>query len=59
MQCTPTEVLKAGDQLMSAEDVITKVGTDFKLNEKQWIAFRIIARSFVQGHVNNQELGDE
>ena len=36
-----------------------KVSTDFNLNEKQWIAFQIIARSFVQGHVYNQDLDEE
>jgi hypothetical protein len=47
------------EQLLSAEDVINRIGKDCKLNEKQWIAFRIIARSFVNRYVYKQDLQEE
>ena len=47
--CPPTTSLKDNktEELMSAEDMIDKVGREHKLNEKQWMAFRIIAWCFV------------
>ena len=56
-QCLPTDAMavnKAND-ILSAEDVINKVGNNFKLNEKQWMAFRIIAQSFVWRYVEGVE----
>ena len=31
--------------------VINRIGTEFHLNSKQWVAFRIIARSFIKIHL--------
>jgi len=33
---------------MDPEAVINQIGTEFHLNSKQWVAFRIIARSFMK-----------
>ena len=41
--------------LFSVEAIINKVGEDFKLNEKWWVAFRIVARSFVQSCIQVSE----
>ena len=37
---------------MDPEIVINRIGTEFHLNSKQWIAYRIIARSFIKIHLN-------
>ena len=51
--CPPTDTMKVDkpDEMLSAEDVIRKVGNELNLNEKQWVAFKIIARSFIREHV--------
>jgi PIF1-like helicase len=54
MECAPTDVPKASQSLVSVEDIINDIGARFNMNERQWIAFRIIARSFVQKHVYKQ-----
>jgi len=40
---------------MNAEDVINRVGSKFGLNKKQWIAFCLIACSFIKTHVSMSE----
>jgi len=59
--CPPTDVSHKNDadQLISAEDVIEKIGKECGLNEKQWVAYRIIARSFVRRHVCKQNVEEE
>jgi adenylylsulfate kinase-like enzyme len=37
---------------MDPETVINQIGSEFQLNHKQWISFRIIARSFIKIHLN-------
>jgi SpoVK/Ycf46/Vps4 family AAA+-type ATPase len=56
-QCLPTDAMAVNkaNNILSAEDVTNKVGNDFKLNEKQWMAFRIIAQSFVRRYVEGVE----
>jgi hypothetical protein len=56
MECTPTGVPKDNQSLFSAEDIINNIGVNFNMNERQWIAFRIIAQSFIQRHVSKQYL---
>ena len=34
------------------EDVINNIGSKFGLNKKQWIAFRLVARSFIKTHAS-------
>jgi len=43
--CPPTDVSHKtdADQLLSAEDVIEKIRKECELNEKQWVAYRIVA----------------
>jgi hypothetical protein len=43
MECAPTDVPKASQSLVSVEDIINDIGARFNMNERQWIAFRIIA----------------
>ena len=58
--CPPTDVShKIGSDLLSAEDVIEKIGKECGLNEKQWVAYRIIARSFISRHVYKQDVKEE
>ena len=37
---------------MDPETVINQIGTEFHLNSKQWVSFRIIACSFIKIHLN-------
>lgn len=60
-ECPPTVTSKLDefDPLISAEDVINNVGNEFNLNEKQWTAFRIISRSFVNRHIYKTDLDND
>jgi hypothetical protein len=40
---------------MDPETVINRIGSEFQLNSKQWVAFRIIAHSFIKIHLNMLE----
>lgn len=40
---------------LTPAQVIEKIGTEFNLNEKQWVAFRIIAEHYVNKYVLNVE----
>jgi hypothetical protein len=41
---------------VSAEDVINNVGKEYSFNDKQWIAFHIIACSFIKTFVYGLDL---
>ncbi|KAG1733182.1 uncharacterized protein EDB91DRAFT_1057610, partial [Suillus paluster] len=41
-------------KLLTAQDVIDTVGSEFSLNAKQWVAFRIIAEFFVAKYVEKR-----
>ena len=52
-----TENLAISDhQRLTPEQIINKVGHDFNLNRKQWIAFSIIARHFISEYVLKDKL---
>jgi len=55
--CPPTVAMAIDDpnDVVSAKDIINNIGKEFNLNEKQWISFRIIARSFVRRYVDGIE----
>jgi len=36
---------------MDPEEVINRIGTEYQLNSQQWIGFCIIARSFIETHL--------
>jgi len=58
--CPPTDGRETDtNHLLSAEDIINKIGKDCELNEKQWIAFCIITRSFIRHHVYKQDVQEE
>jgi len=61
LDCPPTDsmVVDSLDDRLSPEDVIDNVGNDFCLNENQWTAFQIIARSFVRRYVEGIETDTE
>ena len=61
LDCPPTDTtpVYGPNNVLSAEDVIEKVGKEFELNEKQWVAFRIIARSFVSRYVEETDTETE
>ena len=53
--CLPTETPHTKtaqiNDTLDLETIIQQIGEKFKLNTGQWIAFRIIAQSFIKEHV--------
>ena len=41
-----------------SETVVTRIGCDYSLNEKQWIAYRIITKYFLQKFVAKKDTAD-
>ena len=42
---------QASSIYIDPETVIQQIGTEYNLNEKQWIAFKIISGSFIKNHI--------
>ena len=61
VHCPLTESITADitSKPHSADEIIDSVGQSFKLNEMQWVAFKIIARSFVHRYVEGIDSDDE
>lgn len=51
----PTESAPPTNEQMTSTEVIQQIGDRFELNEKQWIAFRIIAEHFVRQYIEKRE----
>jgi hypothetical protein len=57
-ECAATEALNINlheTRKMSDKDIIAEIGSQFSLNPKQWIAFRIIADHFMARYVNKTQ----
>lgn len=59
--CPESEAIQMTDHgpSLTAEDMITRIGKESGLNETQWVAFRIIARSFIRRYVDDKDRDQE
>lgn len=52
--CKATETLNTPSSPLSHAQVITQIGEQFNLNEKQWLAFHIVAEHFIEKYVEKR-----